>query len=141
LACELIPVLIRKIAFSLAFILPLILGVAIFCPHNTKAVSHYFVTSGKSVSNQSSEANSNRSLTINPMAATRTKLAIINFDDGYKDQFTNAKPVLDKYGFKAAFFIVCNFVGKSVSQMNSSSIVNFAGKGVEQMTWNDIVTL
>jgi hypothetical protein len=75
------------------------------------------------------------------MAATPTKLVIINFDDGYKDQFTNAKPLLDKFGFKATFFIVCNFVGKSAAQMNSSSIVNFAGKGVEQMTWNDIVTL
>jgi peptidoglycan/xylan/chitin deacetylase (PgdA/CDA1 family) len=70
-----------------------------------------------------------------------TRLAIINFDDGYKSQFTNAKPILDKYGFKATFFIVCNFVGKSAKQMNSSSIVNFAGKGVEQMTWNDITTL
>lgn len=26
------------------------------------------------------------------------KLAIINFDDGYKSQYTNAKPILDKYG-------------------------------------------
>jgi len=70
-----------------------------------------------------------------------TRLAIINFDDGYKSQFTNAKPILDIYGFKATFFIVCNFVGKSAMQMNSRSIVNFAGKGVEQMTWNDITTL
>jgi len=70
-----------------------------------------------------------------------SRLAIINFDDGYKSQFTNAKPILDMYGFKASFFIVCNFVGKSAKEMNSSSIVNFAGKGVEQMTWNDITTL
>lgn len=45
------------------------------------------------------------------------------------------------YGFKASFFIACNFVGKSAKQMNFSSIVNFAGKGVKQMTWNDITTL
>ena len=69
------------------------------------------------------------------------KLAIINFDDGYKSQFTNAKPILDKYGFKASFFIVCNFVGKTAKQMNSSSVINFAGKGVEQMTWDNIITL
>jgi len=69
------------------------------------------------------------------------KLAIINFDDGYKSQYTNAKPILDKYGFKASFFIVCNFVGKTAAQMNSSSVINFAGKGVEQMTWNDIISL
>jgi len=38
------------------------------------------------------------------------KAVIIIFDRGYKDQFTNAKPVLDKYGFKASFFIICSFV-------------------------------
>ena len=81
----------------------------------------------------------------NGIAASNTafpsRLAIINFDDGYKSQFIYAKPILDRYGFKATFFIVCNFVGKSAKQMNSSSIVSFAGKGVEQMTWNDITTL
>jgi peptidoglycan/xylan/chitin deacetylase (PgdA/CDA1 family) len=70
-----------------------------------------------------------------------TRIAIINFDDGYKSQFTNAKPLLDKYGFKASFFIVCNFVGKSAKQMNSTSIVNFSGKGVEQMNWTDVLAL
>ena len=79
--------------------------------------------------------------TSSSLGAVHSRLAIINFDDGYKSQFTNAKPILDMYGFKASFFIVCNFVGKSAKQMNSSSIVNFAGKGVEQMTWNDITTL
>jgi peptidoglycan/xylan/chitin deacetylase (PgdA/CDA1 family) len=75
------------------------------------------------------------------------KLAIINFDDGYKSQYTNAKPILDKYGFKASFFIVCNFVGKTAKEMNTTSIGNlngagnFAGKGVEQMNWNDIKLL
>jgi hypothetical protein len=41
-------------------------------------------------------------------------------------------------GYKASFFIICNFVGKTANEMNSSSIVNFAGKGVEQMSWQDI---
>jgi Polysaccharide deacetylase len=68
--------------------------------------------------------------TVSGVTAFPTRLAIINFDDGYRSQFTNAKPILDKYGFKATFFIVSNFVGKSTKQMNSSSIVNFAGKGV-----------
>jgi peptidoglycan/xylan/chitin deacetylase (PgdA/CDA1 family) len=70
-----------------------------------------------------------------------TKLAIITFDDGYKSQFTSAKPILDHYGYRASFFIVCNFVGKTAEEMNSSSIVNFVGKGVEQMSWQDIMAL
>jgi peptidoglycan/xylan/chitin deacetylase (PgdA/CDA1 family) len=74
-------------------------------------------------------------------ANTITKVAIINFDDGYKSQYTSAKPILDDYGYKASFFITCNFVGKTAKEMNSSSIVNFAGKGVEQMSWQDIMNL
>lgn len=74
-------------------------------------------------------------------AGATTKLAIITFDDGYKSQFTSAKPILDHYGYRASFFIVCNFVGKTAEEMNSSSIVNFVGKGVEQMSWQDIMTL
>ena len=48
---------------------------------------------------------------------------------------------LDKYAFKASFFIVCKFVGKTAKEMNSNSVINFAGKGIEQMTWNDIILL
>lgn len=77
----------------------------------------------------------------NDVGATNTKLAIITFDDGYKSQFTSAKPILDNYGYKASFFIICNFVGKTAKEMNSSSIVNFVGKGVEQMSWQDIMAL
>ena len=34
------------------------------------------------------------------------KVAILTFGDGWKSQFTNAKPILDKYGFKAQ--LLCN---------------------------------
>jgi peptidoglycan/xylan/chitin deacetylase (PgdA/CDA1 family) len=100
------------------------------------------------INNNSSSSNSNQPF-ISQVANTSssndagaiTKLAIITFDDGYKSQFTSAKPILDHYGYKASFFIVCNFVGKTAEEMNSSSIVNFVGKGVEQMSWQDIMTL
>jgi peptidoglycan/xylan/chitin deacetylase (PgdA/CDA1 family) len=38
------------------------------------------------------------------------KLVIINFDDSHESDYTYAKPILDKYGFKATFFEVCNWV-------------------------------
>ena len=52
------------------------------------------------------------------------KVVILNFDDGYESQYTNAKPILDKYGYKATYYIVCNYVGNS-----------------ERLTWEDITAL
>ena len=41
------------------------------------------------------------------------KLVMIGFDDSYKSQILYAKPILDKYGFKASFFEVCTWIGKT----------------------------
>ena len=49
---------------------------------------------------------------------TNDKIVILNFDDGRRSQFTHAKPILDKYGFKATFYIVCNYIGKKSGFMN-----------------------
>jgi peptidoglycan/xylan/chitin deacetylase (PgdA/CDA1 family) len=38
-----------------------------------------------------------------------SKAVILNFYDNDIGQFTNAKPILDKYGFKGTFFIVCSW--------------------------------
>ena len=53
------------------------------------------------------------------------KVVILNFDDGRKSQYTQAKPILDKYGFKATFYAVCNYLDNK--------------KGY--MSWKDIETL
>jgi Polysaccharide deacetylase len=39
-----------------------------------------------------------------------SKYVIINFDDSHQSDYTYAKPILDKYGFKATFFEVCNWI-------------------------------
>jgi peptidoglycan/xylan/chitin deacetylase (PgdA/CDA1 family) len=38
------------------------------------------------------------------------KFVIINFDDSHESDYAYAEPILDKYGFKATFFEVCNWV-------------------------------
>jgi peptidoglycan/xylan/chitin deacetylase (PgdA/CDA1 family) len=38
------------------------------------------------------------------------KFVIINFDDSHESDYTYAKPILDKYRFKATFFEVCNWI-------------------------------
>src|SRR5262249_44283574 len=45
--------------------------------------------------------------------SSNDRVVIINLDDSYKSQYTYAKPILDKYGFKATFFVVCNWIGSS----------------------------
>jgi peptidoglycan/xylan/chitin deacetylase (PgdA/CDA1 family) len=52
------------------------------------------------------------------------RAAIITFDDGMLSQYTYAKPILDKYNFKATFYIICNSVDKE-----------------NRMNWNNIQTL
>ena len=59
-----------------------------------------------------------------------TRLIILAFDDSPKSQFTLAKPILDKYGFKGNFFTVCTYVDKGS---------NGTDKG--RMSWQDIKTL
>ncbi|MRN60525.1 MAG: polysaccharide deacetylase family protein [Nitrosopumilales archaeon] len=58
--------------------------------------------------------------------SSSNKVVMIGFDDGWKSQITYAKPILDKYGLKASFFVVCNYV-------NSGDI--------RRMNWQDIATL
>ena len=38
------------------------------------------------------------------------KPLIITFDDGYEDNYTNAFPLLQKYGFTATFFLITSFL-------------------------------
>ena len=39
----------------------------------------------------------------------------ITFDDGYKNNFTYAYPLLQKYGFKATFFVTTDFIDGKIS--------------------------
>ena len=49
---------------------------------------------------------------------TGDKVVILNFDDGRKSQYTQAKPILDKYGFKATFYAVCNYLDNKKGYMS-----------------------
>lgn len=58
------------------------------------------------------------------------KAAIITFDDGMLSQYTYAKPILDKYNFKATFYIICNSVDKE-NRMNWDNIQILEEEGNE----------
>jgi peptidoglycan/xylan/chitin deacetylase (PgdA/CDA1 family) len=58
------------------------------------------------------------------------RFVILTFDGGYKSHFTAVKPILDKYGFKATFYVVCNYAQKAA--MDNTS---------DRMNWNEITEL
>jgi len=47
---------------------------------------------------------------------------MITFDDGYQDNFYNAFPILTKYGHRAVFFPIINFIGtdKTIPEYNNT---------------------
>jgi hypothetical protein len=49
---------------------------------------------------------------------SNNKVVMIGFDDGWKSQIMYAKPILDKYGFKASYFVVCK-----LNNINSLTII------------------
>jgi len=57
------------------------------------------------------------------------KVVILNFDDGRLSQYTNAIPILDKYGFKATFYVVCNYIGMKDGYMDWNEIKTLQKEG------------
>jgi peptidoglycan/xylan/chitin deacetylase (PgdA/CDA1 family) len=50
------------------------------------------------------------------------KVVSFIFSDGLKSQFANAKPILDNYGFKATFDVICNNVDEKDGYMDWKEI-------------------
>lgn len=67
------------------------------------------------------------------------KAVIIMFDRGYKTEFTNAKPILDKFGFKASFFVICSFIdGKGYYDLSKGKEFFRDVPDEEPMNWDEI---
>ena len=57
---------------------------------------------------------------------------MIGFDDAWKGQITYVKPILDKYGFRASFFVVCNYVNSGeIRRMNWQDIARLQKDGMD----------
>ncbi len=58
------------------------------------------------------------------------KPIVISFDDGWKDQYDFALPVLKKYDFKATFFIITDSVGHS-AYMSWDQVLKTSDSGMD----------
>jgi peptidoglycan/xylan/chitin deacetylase (PgdA/CDA1 family) len=63
-----------------------------------------------------------------PKSSIGAKMVILSFDDSTLGQYTAARPILDKYGFKGTFFTVCNFIG-TTGHMNWAQINTLQKEG------------
>ena len=74
-----------------------------------------------------------------------TKPIALTFDDGYRDFYTAAYPVLKQYGFKATLFVITGFLGQPqyvtwdmVTEMDRSGLIEM---GAHTVTHRDLPSL
>ncbi|HMH10565.1 MAG TPA: polysaccharide deacetylase family protein [Candidatus Nitrosopolaris rasttigaisensis] len=67
---------------------------------------------------------------IGGVGTTFNKVVLLSFDDNLKGDFVYAKPILDKYGFKATFFIICNKTG-----------ISGTARFLNRTNWQDIAAM
>ena len=58
------------------------------------------------------------------------KAVVITIDDGYKDNYIYAYPILKKYDFPATIFIIANFIGNREDFMTWEHIQTMSGNGI-----------
>jgi peptidoglycan/xylan/chitin deacetylase (PgdA/CDA1 family) len=89
-----------------------------------KPMSHHGLSAhAKTLENNNNNNNNDVTYSNNSSSSTSNKLVILDFYDNDIGQFTYAKSILDKYGFKGTFFIVCNWA---------------SSHNPERMTWQEI---
>jgi peptidoglycan/xylan/chitin deacetylase (PgdA/CDA1 family) len=63
---------------------------------------------------------------------------VLTFDDAYRDFYTEAFPVMAKYGFSAAVFVSTAFIGDTRRQFGASSSDHHSITSKDCMTWGEI---
>jgi peptidoglycan/xylan/chitin deacetylase (PgdA/CDA1 family) len=113
----LIVTLVSTLIFAGILFVNTTIGIDVFAKKNSKKSSDKVngITAGADNSLQRGEEQQGRTEPVVPLplpveTPTNRKYVIINFDDSHQSDYTYAKPILDKYGFKATFFEVCNWV-------------------------------
>ncbi|GAA0728744.1 polysaccharide deacetylase family protein [Clostridium malenominatum] len=59
------------------------------------------------------------------------KSVVITFDDGYKDNYTNAYPILKEFNFKAVVFVITNNMNNHKNFITSEQALELDNNGIE----------
>lgn len=59
------------------------------------------------------------------------KSVVITFDDGYKDNYENAYPIIKKYGLKATIFVITDFIDKRDDTITTNQIKEMSQNGID----------
>jgi peptidoglycan/xylan/chitin deacetylase (PgdA/CDA1 family) len=96
---------------------------------NSEALPNMLLSTSRTYFAHQPYSTSGRNIT---SVVNSNKVIMLGFDDGWKSQMTYAKPILDKYGFKASFFIVCNYVNSGeIRRMNWQDIARLQKDGMD----------
>jgi peptidoglycan/xylan/chitin deacetylase (PgdA/CDA1 family) len=70
--------------------------------------------------------------------ALRRRAVVITFDDGYRDNFTQAVPALESAGLTATFFVATGFIGTDREFPHDLRDSSAAGAHRPKLTWDDL---
>jgi peptidoglycan/xylan/chitin deacetylase (PgdA/CDA1 family) len=99
-----------KTCFDTAIIIPISIAIILFLLLSALAQDYVqFALANQTTTVIKNQLNNNSIPTSSSSTTNTNEVVILNFYDDDISQFTNAKPILDKYGFKVTFFIVCNW--------------------------------
>src|ERR671930_892450 len=130
-----IGVAIIIIAIVQAFLLPIMAWSQFpYSPNTQSELQSNHQDKNSSTSTMQIVGNNNRNSSLN-----NNKVVILNLYNTIQSQFTNAKPILDKYRFKVSFFIVCNWAGSKPSRLTWPEIEQLHNEGhdIESHTMNN----
>jgi peptidoglycan/xylan/chitin deacetylase (PgdA/CDA1 family) len=75
---------------------------------------------------------------ITPHASRLTPLVAITFDDGFRDFYTHAFPILQQHGFSATMYLPTAFIGQSRRLFRPSTLNSQLSTDHECLTWDEV---
>jgi len=63
------------------------------------------------------------------------RVVVVTFDDGYRDNYLNAVPILERFGIPACFFLSSGIVG---TERHFDHDLELAGRPLPVLTWDEV---